>query len=173
MKLYRAKIQGIAKSVVDRLITDGDIEVRPEKKEEAEKDLAAIMDDYMRRDNELRDRIRDVMSDQNIPYSDFGRTRKKLADELGHPLGDDVDRFLSRQFIENMMISPNVDEVYGEDRVIYKKILDVLKANDVDEKEIRDEALTRMKNVQEGTVEYEIQLQEQIKQVKKRRGLIH
>jgi hypothetical protein len=112
------------------------------------------------------------MSAQNIPYSDFGRTRKRLADELGHPLGDDVERFLCRQFIENMMISPNIDEVFEEDRTIYKKVMEVLKANDVDENEIREEALARMKNVPEGTVDYELQLQEQMKQVKKRRGLI-
>lgn len=172
MKLYRAKIPVIAKGVIERLVADGDVEIRPEAREEAEKDLAAIMDEYLRRDNELRDQIRDFMSSQNIPYSDFGRTRKRLADEMGHPLGDDVERFLCRQFIENMMISPSIDEVFGEDRDIYRKVMDVLKANDVNEEEIRTEALGRMKNVQEGTVDFELQLQEQMKQVKKRRGLI-
>jgi len=172
MKLYRAKIPVIAKGILDRLVTDGDVEIRPESREEAEKDLAAIMDEYLRRDNELRDRIRDHMSDENIPYSDFGRTRKRLADELGHPLGDDVERYLCRQFIENMMISPSIDEVYGEDRAIYKKIMEVLKANDVDENEIREEALRHMRNVTEGTVDYEVQLQEKMKEVKEKRGLL-
>jgi hypothetical protein len=173
MKLYRAKIPVIAKAVLERLIADQDVEVQPERREEAERDLAAIMDEYLRRDNELRDRIRDYMSDLNLPYSDFGRTRKKLSEEIGHPVGDDVERFLCRQFIENMLISPNVDEVYGEDRLIYKKVMDVLKAHDVNEDEIRTEAMARMKNVREGTVDYELQLQEQVKQVKKRRGLIN
>ena len=172
MKLYRAKIPVIAKAILERLSSEGDVEIRPENREEAEKDLAAIMDEYLRRDNELRDRSRDLMADQNIPYSDFGRTRKKMADEMGHPLGDDVERFLCRQFIENMMISPHIDEVFGEDRAIYKKVMEVLKSNDVDENEIREEAISRMKNVQEGTVDYEIALQEQMKQVKKRRGLL-
>lgn len=172
MKLYRAKIRVIAKAIIDRLVAEGDIEVRPESREEAEKDLAAIMDEYLRRDTEMRDRIRDQMAALNIPYSDFGRTRKKLADEMGHPLGDDVERFLCRQFIENMMISPSIDEVYGDDRAIYKKVMEVLKSHDVDENEIREEAISRMKNVQEGTVEYEVQLQEQMRQAKKRRGLI-
>jgi hypothetical protein len=70
------------------------------------------------------------------------------------------------------MISPSIDEVYGEDRAIYKKVMEVLKSHDVNEDEIRAEAVSRMKNVQEGTVEYEVQLQEQMKQAKKRRGLI-
>ena len=172
MKLYRAKIPTIAKAVLERLSSEGDIELRPEAREEAEKDLAAIMEEYLRRDTELRDHIKDEMSAQNIPYSEFGRTRKRIAEETGHPLGDDVERFLCRQFIENLLISPNIDEVFEEDRVMYKKVMEVLKAHDVDEGEIRTEAISRIKNVQEGTVDYEIALQEQMRQVKKRRGLI-
>jgi len=172
MKLYRAKIPTIAKAVLERLSAEGDIELNQDRREEAEKDLAAIMDEYLRRDNELRERIRDQMHDENIPYSEYGRTRKKLAEEIGHPLGDDVERFLCRQVIENLLISPNIDEVFGEDRVLYKKVMEVLKENDVDEAEIREEATSRIKNVQEGTVDYEIALQEQVRQVKKRRGLI-
>lgn len=172
MKLYRAKIPTIAKAVLERLSDEGDIELSPDRRDEAEKDLCAIMDEYVRRDNELREHIRDEMADHAIPYSEYGRTRKRLAEEIGHPLGDDVERFLCRQFIENLLISPNVDEVYEEDRVLYKKVMEVLKAHDVDEAEIREEATARIKNVQEGTVDYEIALQEQVRQVKKRRGLI-
>ena len=172
MKLYRAKIPAIAQQVVDRLVAESCIEVRPERREEAERDLAAIMEEYLRRDGELREQIRDHMADQHIQYSEYGRTRKKIADELGHPLGDDVERFLCRQFIENMMISPHVEEVFEEDRVMYKKVMEILKENDVDENEIREEAASRIKNVAEGTVDYEIALQDAMKAVKKRRGLI-
>lgn len=172
MKLYRAKIPAIAKAVLERLSAEGDIELRAEARDEAEKDLAAVMEEYLRRDNELRERIRDEMAEQSIPYDEYGRTRKRLAEEVGHPLGDDVERFLCRQFCENLLISPNIDEVFGEDRVIYKKVMEVLKSHDVDEGEIREEAIARIKNVQEGTVDYEIALQEQVRQVKKRRGLI-
>lgn len=172
MKLYRAKVPAIARAVLERLASEGDIEIKPDAKEEAEKDLAAIMDEYLRRDNDLRERVRDEMSALNIPYSDYGRTRKRVAEELNHPLGDDVDRFLCRQFIENLLISPSIEEVFEEDRVMYKKVMEVLKLHDVDENEIRAEAASRIKNVQEGTVDYEIALQEQMKVVKKRRGLI-
>jgi hypothetical protein len=149
MKLYRAKVPQIAKEVVDRLVAEQCIEVKAENREEAERDLAAIMDEYLRRDSELREQIRDHM-----------------------PLNDDVERFLCRQFIENMMISPHVEEVFEEDRVMYKKVMEILKENDVDENEIREEAASRIKNVAEGTVDYELALQDAVKAVKKRRGLI-
>lgn len=172
MKLYRAKIPVISKAVFDRLTEDGDIEVDPENREEAEKDLTAIMEDYLRRDNDLRNRIKDFMAKRNIPYNEYGRTRKRMADEMNHPMGDDVERFLARQFVECLMITRFVDEVYEEDRVLYKKALEELKAHDVDEREIREEAVSKIKNVQEGTVDYELALQAAVKDVKKRRGLI-
>ena len=172
MRLYRAKIPTIARDVIERLATDGDIEVLHENREEAEKDLVAIMEEYRRRDFQLRERIRDNMSRRQIPYSQYGKVRKRVSEEMDHPTGDDVERFLARQFTESMMISRFVEEVYEEDRVIYKKIVETLKSHDVDEAEIREEARTKVKNVREGTVDYEIALQEAMKDVRKRRGLV-
>ena len=91
---------------------------------------------------------------------------------MGHPVGDDVEKFLSRQFVENLMISQFIDEVYEEDRVIYKRLLDVLRGHNVDERDIREQAKARVKNIREGTVDYEIALQKAVREEKKRRGLI-
>lgn len=171
MRLYRAKIPVIAHEVIESLTADEDIEVAHENKEEAEKDLVAIMEEYRRRDFELRERIRDTMARRQIPYTQYGKVRKRVSEEMEHPTGDDVERFLARQFTESMMISRFVDEVYSEDAVIYKKLIDALKSHDVDETEIREEARTKVKNVREGTVDYEIALQQAMKDVRKRRGL--
>lgn len=171
MKLYRAKIPAIAHDVVETLIADGDVEIAAEKKPEAEKDLAAIMEEHLRRDREFNDKVGDHMEARSISYDQRGSVRKTLAETSGHPLGDDVERFLCRQFVECLMISPSVDEVFEEDKVIYKKIMVVLRSHDVNEAEIRDEAITRIKNVKEGTVEYQVALDHAVKDVKKRRGL--
>lgn len=172
MKLYRAKIPAIARQCIEALLEDGDIEIVPGMKEEAERDLEAIMEDYLRRDADLRERVRDHMSDAGIPYDEYGKTRSKLADSAEHPMGDDVERYLVRQFIENMMISPNIDEVYADDRAMYRKLMDVVRAHHVDEEEIRAEAREKIKNVQEGTMEFEIAMRHAVRDVKKRRGLI-
>jgi hypothetical protein len=172
MKLYRAKIPVVAKEIVERLCNEGDIEVAAENREEAERDFAAIMEEYVRRDMDLRNQIRDYMARRKIPYDQYGRTRTRLAEELGHPLGDDVDRFLARQFVENLMITRFVDEIYEEDEVMYKKLIEILRSHNVDERAIREEARNKIKNVQEGTVDYEVALQKAIKEEKKRRGLL-
>jgi len=172
MRLYRAKIPAIAKEVIEKLVTDGDIEVVPESQDEAEADLVAIMEEFSRRDAAFRNQIRDEMARNNIPYDRYGKIRKQMAEEKSHPIGDDIERFLCRQFLENMMISRFVDEVYEEDKVIYKKVMGVIRSYDVDEREIREEAQTKIKNLREGTVDYEIALQSAVRDVKKRRGLL-
>lgn len=172
MKLYRSKVPVIAQESIEVLVRDGDIEVLPERKEEAQRDLEAIMEDYLRRDGDLREAIRDHMANESLPYNEYGKTRSKLAESWGHPVGDDVERYLVRQFVENLMISPNIDEIYEEDRVIYKKLMEVVRSHDVDEEAIREEARGKIKNVAEGTVDYEIAMRNAVRDVKKRKGLI-
>jgi len=172
VRLYRAKVEEIAKQAIELLITDGDIEVEPEKVPEAELDLVAIMEEYLRQDSEFRGRIKDEMARRNIPYNEYGRVRSRLAEEANHPLNDDVERFLTRQFIENLLISPFVEEVYSEDDEIHKKIIELLRGHHVNEDDIREAARERIKNVREGTVDYEIELQKAVREEKKRRGLI-
>jgi hypothetical protein len=172
MKLYRVKIAPIAHEVIQTLNDTGLIEVDPEKRAEAELDLVAIMEEYLRRDTALREAVRENMSAHNIPYEQYGKVRSKMAEEWGHPTGDDVERFLSRQMVENFMISHFVQEVFADDKEIFKKILQILVKNDVDEGALRAEAQERIQNIPEGTVDYELALNRAMKEVKKRHGLL-
>jgi len=172
MKLYRVKIGPIAHDVIQTLNDTALIEVDPEKRQEAELDLVAIMEEYLRRDTALREAVRENMSAHNIPYEQYGKVRSKMAEEWGHPTGDDVERFLSRQMVENFMISHFVTEVFADDKEIFKKILQILVQNDVDEGALRAEAQERIQNIPEGTVDYELALNRAMKEVKKRHGLL-
>ncbi len=171
MKLYRTRIPQIASAVIERLSADGDIEVEGSDREEAASDLVAIMESYLRRDNDLREAVRDEMDKKNLPYDQYGKVKGAIAEGWGHPTGDDIDRFLARQFIENFMISNFVGEVYTDDRELYKKILDLMKPFDVDERALRAEAEERIKNVKEGSVERQDALNRALKEVRKRHGL--
>lgn len=172
MRLYRARVPDIAKAVIEALSNDGAIEIEPGNQGEAELDLVAIMEEYLRRDMALRDSVREHMAVHSVPYDKYGKVRSAMADDIGHPTGDDVQRYLARQFVENFMISRFIEEVYGEDKVLYKQILGLLKDHDVDERALRDEARDKIRNIPEGTVDYEIALSKAIKEVKKRHGLI-
>lgn len=172
MRLYRTKVPTIAKDVIDTLNNDGDIEVMGENKPEAEQDLIAIMDEYLKRDAAFRNQVRDYMDRRKLPYGEYGRARKALAEEIKHPLNDDVERYLARQFVEVMMYSRFVEEIYTEDRDLYKKCIAILRNHHVDEREIREAAKGRIKNEKEGTLEFEIAMEKAVRDEKIARGLL-
>jgi len=172
MKLYQARIPGIAKEVIELLVKEGSLDVTAENRAEAELDLVAIMDEFLRRDRALRESVREQMHTLGVSYDQYGKVRSRLADTRGHPTGDDVGKFLARQFVENFMISRFIDEVYADDRNLYKRVLEIVRSHHVNEKAIREEAMQKIKNVEEGTVEYEIALSQAIREVKQRYGLV-
>jgi hypothetical protein len=172
MKLYRARVPLIAKAVIDRLTAENDIEVAPESRAEAEQDLIAIMESFLKRDLDLREAVREAMSKKAIPYDQYSKVRGDISEAWGHPSGDSVQKFLSRQFVENFMISRWIDEVYSDDDVIFKKTLDTVRSFDVDENALRAEAQDRVKNITPGSVDYEIAFAQALKEVRKKHGLL-
>lgn len=172
MKLYKVKIPTIARAVIETLCNEGAIEVDVENRQEAEKDLVAIMDEYIRRDAEMREAVKEHMAHANVPYDQFGKVRTQFSERWGLPSGDEVQRYLARQFIENFMISRFVDEVYAEDKEIYKRVREIVEGHDVDERALRQEAQDQIRNIAEGTVDYEIAMSKAMRDVKKRHGLL-
>ena len=172
MRLYKAKVAEIAQAIIQNLNDDGHIEVDNMNRSEAEADIVAIMTEYLNRDRRLRETVRERMAKFSIPYDQYSKIRSQIAQEWGHPVGNRVERYLSNQFIESFMISRFIDEVFSEDHVIRKGILEILKGFDVDEGALRDEAREQIKNVQENTVEYEIRFSQALKEIKRRHGLI-
>lgn len=171
MRLYRARIPTIANHVVSTLSNDGDIEVMAENQSEAEQDLVSIMEEYLRRDYQLRDTVKERMERLGIGYDRYGKLRSQLAEQWGHPTGDEVGRYLARQFVENFMISRFIEEVYTDDSVLWRKTLGLIKNHDVDERALREEARGRIKNLNEGTVEYEVAFEKALREVRKHHGL--
>ena len=172
MRLYRTRIPMIAHAVIEKLCNDGDVDVELEERPEAEQDLVAIMDTFLKRDLDLRDAVKDTMSTRSIPYDRYSKVRSEIAEAWGHPTGESVKKYFARQFVENFMISNFILEVYSDDEMLFRKILEIIRSFDVDERGLRDEAKEMVKNATEGTVDYEIAFAQALKEVKRRHGLL-
>lgn len=171
MKLYRARVGPISHAIIERLCTENDIDVAPKNREEAERDIQAILDTYLRDDQRLQEDAREQLERRGLSYDQLGKIRRELCDQRSHPTNAEVEKFLSRQIVENFMISRFVEEVFSGDREIQKKVLAVLLAHDVDESKLRVEARERIKNVKEGSVEFEEAMNRAMREVRKRHGL--
>jgi hypothetical protein len=172
MHLYRKIIPKIAKDIIRTLNSKGDILVPDGQLDEAELDLAAVMVERCNGEDKLSQEAKDAIARRGLPQERFGQVKKGLADARGFKLGDDGMEDLINQMIEALFSSRNVDEVFAEDNVLRKFIKETMqKYLSVDE-DLDREARGRIKNLREGTLEWDLEYERTVTQMKRQKGLI-
>ena len=169
VKLYTGKIPTIAEEMIRTLNQDGDIEVGDTH--EAQLDIEAILKEYVRLDRELTDKAKDLMEQRNLPYGQFGKLKRSMADEKGFALGEEATAWIANQILESFMASAHVEEVFAEDVVLRKKVREILRKHMMVDEELDEEVRRRIKNLAEGTQTWEIEYARAMEQIKRKHGL--
>jgi hypothetical protein len=169
MKLYTGKIPNISEEAITSLVEAGDIEVSNPK--EAKLDIEAILKEYVRLDREISDKAKDLLEERKLSYGQFGKTKRALAEERGFALGEEAASWITNQILESFMQSQFVEEVFADDVVLRKKIKDILKKHMAVDEELDEEVRKRIKNLQEGTANWDIEYAKVMDQVKRKHGL--
>ena len=169
MRLYSGKIDTIAAEVISRLTSDGDLEVSDQK--EAQLDVAAVLKEYIRVDRELTDRAKDILQIRGLPHSHLARTKRQLAEQKDFGLDEEAVSWITTQLLETFMQSRNIEEVFGEDVQLRKKIKEIVSKHMKVEDELDGEVRQRMKNIQEGTDAWEIEYGRVMDQIKQKHGI--
>jgi hypothetical protein len=172
MKIYRGKIKPISEDVVTILVNEGDIEVPAEQIPEVVLDIEAIIKEYLRLEEEVSSLARERLQKQGISYTEFGKLRRMIAEEKNFEMGDRALHWIAHQIIECFMINNRVAEIYSEDPVLRKKIIRVFGQYLGLEEQVDREARERIKNVAEGTPEWDIEYQRVYNQIARKKGLI-
>jgi len=171
MKLFAGKIDSLAHEIVSSLTSSEAIEVSDEMFHEVVEDVAAIFKEYVRTDREITERARDIIASQHKSPSDLKRIRLQLAKERNFGIEEEAIEYLIRQIIETLMYSKHVEEVYAMDNEIAVLVRPLLeKALNADE-ELEAEVRRRIKNLQEGTLAWEIQHRKIREELKRARRL--
>lgn len=172
MHLYRKIIPKIAKDIVRTLNSKGDILVPDGQLDEAELDLAAVMVERCNAEDRITTEAKDAIARRGLPQERFAQVKKGLADARGFKMGDDGLEDLINQMIEALFVSKNVEEVFAEDTTLRKFIKETfVKYLSVDE-DLDREARNRLKNLREGTLEWDIEYERTVTQLKRQKGLI-
>jgi uncharacterized protein len=169
MKLYAGKIPVIAEEMVRVLVEGEDIEA--ESPQEAQLDVEAVLKEYLRMDRELSDKAKDFLDQKKLPYGQFFKVKKGMAEERGFAVGEEVTGWIANQIIESFMHSPHIDEVFAEDATLRKKVRDVLKKHMAVDEQLDEEVRRRIKNLEEGTATWEIEYNKVMEQMKRKHGL--
>lgn len=169
MRLYRGKIQLIAEEVLTHLRREGDIEIEDEA--EARQDIEAVLKEYLRRDREILEEAKNRMELRGLSYSFLGRTKAQVAKERGAPGHDDVLPYLLEQILNILFHSANIAEIYAEDADLRTKLTPILRKHmDVDT-ELDREVRSKIKNLTEGSSDFDVQYERVMGQLKDRYNL--
>lgn len=172
MRLYPKVIPAIAREVVQTLMKENDIEVETLRIADAEMDMAAIMREYLAAEERVNQATKEALERRGYDHSKFNSVKREMADVRGFKMGDEGIEYVIGQMIEFLLISRNVEEVYSDDPALRRKIFNIFKRHlDVDA-ELDREARARMKNLTEGTAEWEVEYGRTLEQLRRARGLI-
>jgi hypothetical protein len=171
MHIYRSQVPRIASDTIASLRKDHDIEVDDESVADAEKDLVAILEEYLRKDAQITEQAKDLADSRRLNSGGIGRIKKELQEQYEHPTGDDAVRFLVGQFAECFMQSNHVSEVFSDDVMLRRKINEVFKRHMINDDVLDQEVRGRIKNLQEGTDAWSIQYQKVMREVRKKHGI--
>lgn len=169
MRLYSTKIPLIGSEVVKALVDEGAIAVSD--RGEAELDVQAVLKEYTRLDREITDRAKDILQQKSLPYEQFGRVKRSVAEEKRFGLGEEGLAWITTQLIEAFLNSPHVDEVFAEDNQLRRSMTNVLKRHMTADQELDAEVRRRIKNLEEGTSTWEVEYGKVMEQIKRNRGM--
>jgi len=171
VRLAKERIPQIAAMIVDALTSRELIEVEDESRPEVELDVESVLKEYRRRDHEITEKARDLVATRGLDYSQTFKLKAKLAAENGFGLNEDAVGYLADQIVEILLQSKHVDEIYGEDTDLRGAIAPILKKELHVDSDLDKQVKSRIKNLQEGTSDYEIEYRKTLEQIRNARKL--
>jgi len=166
MKIYRKVIPKIAKDIVRSLLASKAIEVEDGHRDEAELDVAAVLVEYLNEVDRINHDAHEALQRHGLGVETLGRVKRSLADSRKIIVGEGAEEFVVNRIIEGLFESKNIEEVFAEDNEIRKMVNDAMvKYVGVDE-ELDREVRGRLKNLREGTAEWEVEYGRLIEQMR-------
>ena len=172
MRLYRKIIPKIAREIVRTLNSKQDIEVEDGRMDEAELDLAAVMVEYMNEEERIVNEAKETIARRGFSQDRFAQVKKSLAEARGFKVGDDGIEHVIGQMLEALFVSKNIAEIYAADNDLRKFMAEVVDKYTSVNEDLDREARNRLKNVREGTPDWDIEYPRMIAHLKRQKGLI-
>ena len=169
MRIPKARVPHLASQILQSLIAHKDVET--ENPTEVQLDIEAVLNQYIRDEQELTEKARDTIAKRGLPSSQRGRVKQQLAEQRQLKVGEDAIDYLVDQLIEFLMHSHNVDEIYAPDHRLRRLIREPLRQVGELEGMLQNEVRGKMKHVKEGSAMWEVEYQRILEDVRRRKGL--
>ena len=170
MKLFPGKI-GIIAAEITQVLMDNEA-IESDSPEEVGLDIEAVLKEYIRTDKELTESAKDMCEQRGIAFSSYPKVKRKLAQQRGFAIGNEALDYIMDQLIGVFMHSQFVEEIFAEDHDLKRYMRSVLKRHTEIEEDLDRETRAKIRNLQEGTQDWDIEYARAMAQVKRRRGLM-
>lgn len=157
MKIYRKVIPKIAKDVVRSLLANQAIEVEDGRRDEAELDIAGVLVEYLNSLDRVSQDAHEALQRHSLPPETLGRVKRSLAETRQVAIGDDALDFVIDRMIDALFNSKNIEEIFSEDVDLRRQVTDSLRKYLGVDEELDREVRGRLKNLREGTSEWEVE----------------
>jgi hypothetical protein len=155
--------------MVTALLKEGEVEADSPK--EVQADIEAVLNQYMRDEQAVSDRAKEIVSQRGLAQTEFGRMKKLVADERKIKIGEDAIDYVLDQLVEMLMHSANVGEIFVEDYVLRRKMRDPLRKLAAEEDDLQAEVRAQLRHVKEGSSVWEVEYRRMMDDIKRRKGL--
>lgn len=169
MRLYRGKIETIAEDVIRTLKEQQSIELESEL--EARQDIEAVLKEYLRLEREITDDAKNRMEIRGLGYSQLGKVKSQVSKERGAPAQDEVLPYLLDQIMHLLFHSANIAEIFAEDVELRKTLTPILRKHMEVDSDLDREVRSKIKNLTEGTTDFDVEYARVMEQIKQKRGL--
>jgi uncharacterized protein len=170
VKIYRKVIPKIAKDIIRSLLANRAIEVEDGHRDEAELDVAGVLVEYMNDVEKVHNDAREALQRHNLGIEQLGRIKKSLADSRKVVMGEGALEHVIDRVINSLFDSRHIEEVFMEDHEIRKMVTDAMKKYLGVDEELDREVRGRLKNLREGTTEWEVEYGRLIEQMRRARS---
>ena len=155
MKIYRRVIPKIAKDVVRVLLVNRAIEVEDGRRDEAELDIAGVLVKYLNDVDQLNNDAKEALIRHKLSSDSLGRVKKNIASKRKLVIGSGDLEFVQGLILDSLFSSANIQEVFAEDDDLKEMINGAMGKYLGVDAELDREVRNRLKNLREGTVEWE------------------
>ncbi len=169
MRLYRGKVESIAEEVIRTLREQGSIEL--ENENEARLDVESVLKEFLRLEREIVDDAKNRMEARGLGYSQLGKVKSQVSKERGAPTQDEVLPYLLEQIMNLLFHSANIAEIFSEDTELRKSITPILRKHMEVDSDLDREVRSKIKNLTEGTSDFDIEYAKVMEQIKHKHGL--
>ena len=162
------RVTDVAREMLQLLQAEGHIET--DMPREVQLDLEAVLNQYIRTEQELVDRARQTLDSRGLSNRDFNRVLTTLAEQKGVKVGEEALDYVLEQLLQMLLNSSNVEEIYAEDHELRRRLRIPLRKHEGTEEKIQKTVRNRIKHVEEGSPLWEIEYQRMMEDIRRRRG---